>query len=82
MRLDFRESGDRPSDIDFLFEWAGDVNQSLLRRVAMQQELADYLQRSVDLVDRTEILTSHHAIRRQAILQSALTIYDQRSKYP
>lgn len=36
LRLDFRESGDRPSDIDFLFEWAGGVNQSLLRRVAMQ----------------------------------------------
>ncbi len=70
-----REDFDANSDVDLLVTFAPDADWSLLDHVKMQHELADLLGRSVDLVSRRAIESSHNPIRKREILGSARTVY-------
>jgi predicted nucleotidyltransferase len=78
LQKDFRQDGDDPSDVDFLFSYLPDTNMSLLRRARMKIELEALCQRSVDLVMTTEVMASHNLNRRNRILESTRLIYVQR----
>jgi predicted nucleotidyltransferase len=63
------------SDIDLLVTFEPDAPWSLLDIVHMQYELADMLDRPVDLVERRAIERSENWIRRRQILGTAQTFY-------
>jgi predicted nucleotidyltransferase len=63
------------SDIDLLVTYQSDARLSLLDHVHIENELSDIAGRRVDLIDRRGIESSHNAIRRNAILGSAVPIY-------
>lgn len=63
------------SDLDFLVTFSADAQWSLFDHVRMEAELAELAGRPVDLVTRQAVEDSTNAIRRQAILSSAETIY-------
>lgn len=67
LREDFRQD----SDLDLLVKFAPDADWSLMDHVAMEQELANMVQRKVDLVSQRAIERSSNWIRRKAILESA-----------
>jgi uncharacterized protein len=67
VREDFR----RDSDLDLLVKFAPDADWSLMDHVAMEQELANMVERKVDLVSQRAIERSSNWIRRKAILESA-----------
>ncbi len=71
LRSDFRPD----SDVDVLVTFADDAHWGLLDLVAMQDELADLLGRSVDLVERTSVERSENYIRRRHILNAAEPVY-------
>ncbi len=71
LRDDFRPD----SDIDVLVTFSPHADWSLFDHVRMQQELADILERQVDLVSKRAIERSHNWIRRRAILETAKIIY-------
>ncbi len=71
LRDDFRPE----SDIDVLVSFAPDAEWSLLDYVMMQDELADLVGRSVDLVEKRAIEHSGNPYRRHRILDSAHVIY-------
>jgi uncharacterized protein len=71
LRDDFRPD----SDIDVLVTFDTDADWSLLDHVRMQKDLEALLGREVDLVSRRGIERSANWIRRQAILNTAETIY-------
>ena len=71
LRDDFRPG----SDVDVLVTFAPDHGWTLLDHVQMQEELAEILGRSVDLVSRRGIERSRNYIRRRAILESAQVVY-------
>ena len=75
LREDFRTEGEDRSDIDVLFTLEAGVYESLLKRVRIKYELEELCHRSVDLIDRLEILRSHNWLRRHHILQSEQIIY-------
>ena len=63
------------SDVDVLVSFDPEARHTLLDIVQMQEELSATLGRTTDLVERTAVERSPNYIRRQAILQSAETIY-------
>jgi predicted nucleotidyltransferase len=71
LREDFRPD----SDIDVLVTFDGDADWSLLDHVRIQKDLEALLGREVDLVSRRGLERSANWIRRQAILDTAETIY-------
>lgn len=71
LREDFRSD----SDVDVLVTFNPDADWSLLDHVRIQQDLEALLGREVDLVSRRGIERSANWIRRQAILDTAETIY-------
>ena len=78
LRDDFRIDGEDPSDIDIMFIFVAEVNQSLMKRVRIKYELENLFNREVDLIDRQEIVNSHNWIRRGNILRSEQVIYARR----
>ena len=63
------------SDIDLLVTFAADAEWSLLDHVQIEHELSQLLGRKVDLVSRRSIEASRNAVRRNAILRSAVPVY-------
>jgi predicted nucleotidyltransferase len=73
LRADFRPD----SDVDFLATFAPDSHWSLLDLAGMQCELEDLVGRRVDLVDHAALDHSRRERRRQAILSSAVPVYER-----
>lgn len=71
LRDDFRPD----SDIDLLVTFAPTSRWGLLAHVQMEQELAQMLDRPVDLLEKAAIQESHNWLRRNEILQTAQVIY-------
>jgi uncharacterized protein len=65
----------RAQDVDLLVTFATDANWGLFDHEHMQNELAGLLGRSVDLISRRAIEASANALRRNAILGSAVPVY-------
>ena len=63
------------SDVDLLVEFAEDARCSLFDISLMEEELKGIFGRDVDLVEREGVEQSRNYLRRQAILESAETIY-------
>jgi predicted nucleotidyltransferase len=70
-----REDFGPDSDIDLLVTFAPDADWSLLDHVQMQLELAELLERPVDLASRRAVERSSNPIRRREILATARTVY-------
>lgn len=62
------------SDIDLLVSFEPEAGWSLLDHSRMQQELAELLGRSVDLVSRRAVERSANTVRRRSILDTARVI--------
>jgi len=71
LRDDFRND----SDIDAIVTFLPDVIWSLLDQVKMEQEISEFLGRSVDLISKRAIEMNKNWIIREEILNSAETIY-------
>jgi uncharacterized protein len=65
------------SDIDFLLTFAPDARQGLLTLAKIKHKLEFRLNRSVDLLPEASVSMSDNWIRRQEILSTAQTIYEQ-----
>ena len=63
------------SDVDVLVRFGPHARLTLLDLVEIEDELSSTLGRKVDLTERAAIEDSPNYIRRNAILQSAETIY-------
>jgi predicted nucleotidyltransferase len=63
------------SDIDLLVTYESGARWSLLEHVHIENELSDLVGRKIDLVNRQAIEAGHNAIRRNAILGTAVPIY-------
>jgi hypothetical protein len=63
------------SDIDLLVTYRPGARWSLLDHVHIENELSDLAGRKVDLVSREAIEAGRNAIRRNAILGTAVPIY-------
>jgi predicted nucleotidyltransferase len=72
LREDFRED----SDIDFLVSFAPEAPQGLLTLAKIKNQLEELLHREVDLVVKEAIQNGDNWIRRQEILNTAMTIYE------
>jgi predicted nucleotidyltransferase len=75
-RLDFAAA----HDVDLLVSFSSNAEWSLFDHVQMEQELSELLGRKVDLVSRRAIEASPNALRRSAILGSAVKVYGWRSR--
>lgn len=64
------------SDIDILITVSPEAEVTLLDFVRMKTELTGILGREVDLVSRRGIEQSANYLRRDAILESAVTVYE------
>jgi predicted nucleotidyltransferase len=62
-------------DVDLLVSFSSDAEWSLFDHAQIEQELSELLGRRVDLVSRRAIETSPNALRRSAILGSAVKVY-------
>ncbi len=71
LRADFRPD----SDVDVLVRFSDDARHTLLDLARLQEALRGLLGREVDLVEKAAIERSHNYLRRQAILESAETVY-------
>lgn len=71
LRSDFRPD----SDIDVLVTFGSNSHRSLADHSAMQEQIEAIFGRRVDLINRRTIEQSRNYLRRNAILQSARTIY-------
>lgn len=71
LRDDFRPD----SDVDVLVTFAADAHWSLFDFIQAQDELADILERSVDLVERQAVEESRNYIRRKHILSTLQPVY-------
>src|SRR5258708_29216009 len=65
----------RAQDVDLLVTFAQDARWGLFEHEHMQNELAGLFGRRVDLVSRRAIEASGNALRRDAILRSAVPVY-------
>jgi predicted nucleotidyltransferase len=74
LRPDFNEV----SDIDLLVTFAPESNWGLFEHEGMEQELASLVGRKVDLISRRAVEASRNEIRRSAILDSAISVYEAR----
>jgi len=66
------------SDVDVLISFDPTADWNLWNLVEMKSELEEIFERQVDLVTRRAIERSENRIRRDAILQSAVTVYGSR----
>lgn len=71
LRDDFKPE----SDIDVLVTFARDSKHTLFDLVRMEKELESIFSRHVDLVSRRGVEMSRNHLRRQAIMDSAETVY-------
>jgi len=71
LRDDFRPD----SDVDVLVTFRPDADWGLLDHVAMEEELAELLGRTVDLLTRRAVERSANPIRREAILVCAEPLF-------
>lgn len=71
LRGDFRPE----SDVDVLVTFAPDAPWTLLDHVQMKDELAELMDRRVDLISRRAVERSQNWIRRREILGTAQTFY-------
>jgi predicted nucleotidyltransferase len=62
-------------DVDLLVTFSEDARWGLFEHERMQDELAGMLGRKVDLITRRAIESSRNAVRRNAILSSAVPVY-------
>src|SRR5262245_11261162 len=67
LRTDFRPD----SDIDVLVTFRDDAEWGLLDHMQMQQELATFLHRPIDLVSKRALERSANWVRREAIMNTA-----------
>lgn len=74
LRDDFRSD----SDIDVLATFEEDAGHSLFDMVHMEEELEAIFKRGVDLVSRRGLESSQNYIRKNAILSTASTVYEER----
>lgn len=74
LREDFRHD----SDLDILVTFAPEADWSLLDQVQMEQELAQLLQRKIDLYTKQAVEQNHNWLRRREILNTAQVIYAAR----
>ncbi|MFN7936018.1 MAG: nucleotidyltransferase domain-containing protein [Bryobacteraceae bacterium] len=65
----------RARDIDLLVTFAKDAKWGLFDHERMQNELAELFGQRVDLTTRRAVELSRNAIRRDAILGSAVPVY-------
>lgn len=72
LRADF----DPDSDIDVLVTFASGHEPTLLKFVAMQDELAQLLGREIDLLELDSVLEDPNYLRREAILTTAQVVYE------
>ena len=72
------------SDVDLLVTYMPETTHGLLDHVRMECELAELLQRDVDLVSRRGVELSHNWIRRREILENSRVIYtaDEKAHAP
>ncbi len=70
-----REDFNSKSDIDVLVTYDRDADWGLFDHQRLEQELSALFGRRVDLVSRRGLERSRNQLRRQAILQSAESIY-------
>jgi hypothetical protein len=66
------------SDVDILISFAPSARQGLLTLAKIKHDLEDRLGRSVDVVPKQSVEMSSNPFRRDAILQTARVIYEQR----
>jgi len=66
---------DSNSDVDILATFAPGADWSLLDHLQMEQELADLLDRKIDLFSKRAVEQSHNLIRRREILNTAEVVY-------
>jgi len=69
---------DTKSDIDVLVTFSHGTNWSLLDHLRMEEELADFLGRKIDLLSKRALEKSHNWIRRKEILDTAEVVYVSR----
>lgn len=62
-------------DVDLLVTFTQEARWGLFEHEHMQNELGGLLGRNVDLISRRAIETSRNALRRNAILSRAVTVY-------
>jgi len=75
LRDDFRED----SDIDMVATFEPDTQHTLLDLVRMERELSNlYGRRPVDLGDYDAVQNDHNDVRRESILKTLETIYEER----
>src|SRR5262249_28540201 len=65
----------RAQDVDLLVTFAQDARWGLFEHEHIQNELAGLLWRRGDLISRRAIENSHNALRRNAILGTAVPVY-------
>ena len=70
-----RDDFSTASDLDFLVTFADDAKWSLFDFYEMQDELAEILNRKVDLFTRRSVEQSSNPYRKQEILKNAKSIY-------
>ena len=70
-----RDDFNPDSDLDVLVSFGPDAAWSLLDHLRMEEELANLLNRDVDLLTRRSVEQSHNWLRRREILDSAEVIY-------
>ncbi len=79
LRDDFRPD----SDIDMVATFEPATRHTLLDLVRMERELSNlYGGRTVDLGDYDAVLNDHNAVRRESILNTLETIYEERRGEP
>ena len=66
---------DAARDVDLLVTFSPDAEWSLFDHAQMEQELAEILERRVDLVSRWAIEESKNVLRRNSILDGTTDIY-------
>lgn len=71
LRDDFRED----SDVDVLVHIEEDIVYPFSKYYQMEQELADLLDRPIDLMDWVAVEESPNYLRRQEILSTAQVVY-------
>lgn len=71
LRVDFRTD----SDLDFLATFSQQAEWGLLDHTAMQEELSNYFNRTIDLVSRKGVEQSANSRRRRRILETAEVVY-------
>jgi hypothetical protein len=75
-----RDDFDANSDVDFLYVLKPNTHWGLRDLTQAETELAQLLDREIDLVSKVSIEQSHNWLRKRNILSSAKVIYDDRAE--